>query len=548
MNKLSNTNQAVLIYILLALATIVAFQYVRNCDFLVLDDIPYVTGNPNVQAGLTQKSITWAFTSFEASNWHPVTWLSHMLDCQLFGLNPRYHHLTNLLLHIANTLLLFTVLKKLTSAVWQSAFVAAAFALHPLHVESVAWVAERKDVLSTFFAFLTLWAYAGYVEHRTKKKYLLIILFFAIGLMAKPMLVTLPFIMLLLDYWPLHRLEPDKPLTSQKKLILPLIIEKIPLFILVAASCLLTFTAQHSGEAVKIMSEFNMTGRIANAIISYAAYIIKIFCPIRLGAYYPLYEVSTWKTIAAALMLIIIYRKLSPLTNKHKYLAVGGLWYLGTLIPVIGLLQVGAQSMADRYTYFPSIGIFIIIAWGLPHLLAKWRYKKTFLTISASVTLTTLLICTSIQTRHWQNTDTLFRHTLAVTKNNYFINYNYGWFLFQNGKYDESINHLNKALQIQPHMLEIHNNLGMAFLKAGDPDRAIEHFNTALLDTTHIPNLPELYNNLGLAYTREGRFSLAIQNFNKALELKPDDPAVTANLQKAESKLQENNKPQKREQ
>jgi hypothetical protein len=441
MDKPSDKYKVICVYVALALSTLVVYWQVRNYDFVNFDDPHYVHKNPIVQSGITLDSIKWAFTTGHAANWHPLTWLSHMLDCQLFGTNPGWHHLTNLLLHIANTLLLFAVLKRMTGALWRSAFVAALFALHPLNVESVAWVAERKNVLSGFFWMLTVAAYIRYAERPGIGSYLLVVLVFSLALMAKPIVVTLPFVLLLLDYWPFGRFQwgsqrqgeslPQSELVKVNYQTSPtsrLVGEKVPLFILVAVLSMITFFVQRSGGTVESTATLTLKARSANAVVSYAGYIGKIFWPRRLAVFYPhpRYSLPVWQAVAAGLLLLGITVCVIWLARRRCWLPVGWLWYLGTLVPVIGLVQVGAQAMADRYAYVPAVGLFIIIAWSLPELVKKWRYRKIGLRISAGIVLTFLLLCTRMQVRHWQNSVTLFEHALAVTENNYAIHCNYG--------------------------------------------------------------------------------------------------------------------------
>ncbi|MBL7207805.1 MAG: glycosyltransferase family 39 protein, partial [Desulfobacterales bacterium] len=401
----------------LALTVLAVYWQVGNHEFVNYDDKDYITENQHVQAGLTLKSIAWAFTSTHAGNWHPLTWLSHMLDCQIYGLNPCGHHFTSVFFHILNSILLFLVFKRMTGAFWKSAFVAALFALHPLHVESVAWAAERKDVLSAFFWMLTMGSYIRYVERPGTNRYLLVLLFFALGLMAKPMLITLPFVLLLLDYWPLGRFhvrkpeaaqpseeKPQKDTKSKKRksrkrlaknavqakkttgsdyqwsLALSLLWEKIPLFVLAAASSVVTFFVQQSGGAVRSLDALPLFVRISNALVSYISYIVKMILPHNMAILYPHpKDFSIWQVAGACLLLACISFIAIRSMKRYPYFAVGWLWYLGTLVPVIGLVQVGLQSMADRYTYIPLTGIFIIIAWGISDLAAKWCYKKEWL-------------------------------------------------------------------------------------------------------------------------------------------------------------------------
>jgi len=527
MGKTPKKYWSLCIYVALAVGSFAAFEPVRNNGFVNYDDGSYVTENPYVKAGLTSDSIRWAFTTTRASNWHPLTWLSHMLDCQLFGTNPGWHHLTNLLFHIANTLLLFAVLKRMTGALWCSAFVAGAFALHPLHVESVAWIAERKDVLSGFFWMLTMWIYVRYTERPGISRYLLILLSFALGLMAKPMLVTLPFVLLLLDYWPLGRLQwiskkAEKSLTpaestSLKRHFSPpfhLVVEKIPLFVLSAASSVITCIAQQRGGAMALVERLPLKFRIINAATSYLSYIFKMFYPTRLAVLYPYSE--KFHMSAVVLLLIGVLVLLNRWARGRGWLTVGLLWYLGTLVPVIGLVQVGIQAMADRYTYLPSIGIFIIVAWGAAELGARWHFRRVWLGISTGLVLAILLICTRMQVRYWQNSFILCEHVLAVTKDNSTIHNNYGCALFENDQLDEAVMHFREALRINPQYSMARKNLGKALLKQGNFSEAVRCFNTVLLIKT---GWPDVYDSLGLAYSKLGKDNLAITNLTKSIEL-----------------------------
>jgi len=531
-----------LIGLLLIVATLGVFWQVRSHDFLNYDDDIYVTENPQVQKGFTQESLNWAFTSGYASNWHPLTWLSHMLDYQLFGLNPVGHHLTNLMLHLANTLLLFLLLNRMTSALYRSAFVAALFALHPLHVESVAWVAERKDVLSTLFWVLTMWTYLLYVEQPRLSRYLLTLVVFTLGLMAKPMLVTLPFVLLLLDYWPLDRLagrksedaissgaQKDLNSSAQRPLLHRLFLEKVPFFAFAAASSAVTFLVQQSSGAVKSVEIFPLSIRIANGLVSYVSYMVKMIWPQHLTVFYPHPGSSfpMWPAGAAGLLLLAVSVAVMRAGLRHPYLAVGWLWYLGTLVPVIGLVQVGMQAMADRYTYVPLIGLFIMIAWGIPELTRSWRYGKVVLRMAAVSVLAFLMVCTWMQLRYWQNNMTLFEHALHTTENNYLAHDSLGNILAQQGKIEEAIGHYSAALSIKPNFVISHNNLGIALLQRGDVEQAITHFSAAL---HYEPHFPEAHNNLGLALARQGHVDRAIDEYLEAIRLKPDYPEAHNNL------------------
>ena len=449
--------QSLLICIILTLVTLAVYAQVFTCDFKNFDDNLYVTDNSQVQAGLTWHGIKWAFTTNHAYNWHPLVWISHMLDCRLYGLNPLGHHLTNLFFHIINTLLLFLVFKNMTGQIWPSAFVAALFALHPLHVESVAWVSERKDVLSTFFLLVTMWFYIRYVRRQNFVTYLPVMISLALGLMAKQMLVTLPFVLLLLDYWPLHRFGQVQPKGRHKGTIKTTSFfhcfkEKIPLLFLSAIASLVVLLVQSEATLVKLIP---FKYRLGNALIAYAKYIIKMFCPVHLGILYPHpgSDLPVWQVIAAVCMLLLISLAAIPARRNHKYLVVGWFWFLGTLVPVIGLVQVGLQAMADRYTYVPLIGLFIIIAWGAAEIFSKLRYKTAVFTSAAIVILLVLSALTWLQLGHWQNSFALFEHTAAVTNNNDIMHYNLGSMYLAEGKINEAIKHYTESVKIKPEPL-----------------------------------------------------------------------------------------------
>ncbi|MHC4739804.1 MAG: tetratricopeptide repeat protein, partial [Planctomycetota bacterium] len=484
MDKRLNKYWPAVIYLFLALTTLAVYFEVRNYEFVNYDDQEYVTENKRVQAGLTTENVKWAFTSTKFSSWDPLTWLSHILDCELFGLNAGRHHLTNLFFHIANTLLLFAVLKQMTGAVWPSVFAAAAFALHPLHVESVAWISERKDVLSTFFWILTMGSYHIYVKRRGAGRYLLTLLLFAMGLMSKPMLITLPFVLLLLDYWPLSRFSniEDVNTVSRWRIFRRLFLEKVPFFVLSAVSSVITFFAQQGGGAVNRNEALGPAYRITNAFNSYMTYIVKMIWPSRLAAFYPhrLGSSVMWQGFISVLLLLTISVFIIRLAGKKRYLLTGWLWYLGTLVPVIGLVQVGNHAMADRYSYVPLTGLFIIIGWGFADLSAKWRYRKTIVAISAVTILVTLGACTRLQLRHWRNSVSLCEHAIEVTENNYWAYAGLGAALCSQNKLDEGIVYLKKTLRIMPSHSLAHCNLGLALAQQGKFEEAIEHYKQAL--------------------------------------------------------------------
>lgn len=522
-----------IVYLLLIFTTLVVFHQLPRHDFINLDDNLLVYENPQVLAGLTKGGFIWAFTRFHAEYWHPVTWLSHMLDCQLFGLRPGMHHLTSLLFHLANSVLLLLVLRKMTGALWRSAFVAALFALHPLHVESVAWVAERKDVLSGFFWFLTIWAYAYYAERPGLNRYLLVLLSFALGLMAKPMVVTLPFVLLLLDYWPLgrmqlHNVNTEDDLTITRSPVSRLVWEKIPLFALTAVMIVATIVVQEKVGALKALEEFSLKTRIANALVSYISYIAKMIWPYNLAVYYPYPgTIPIWQASGAGLLLICLSVVVIRAAKNRPYLPVGWFWYLGTLVPVIGLIQVGSQAMADRYTYLSLIGLFIMIAWGVPSLMEGWRHRQTVLAISTTVLLLGFIMCTWLQVRHWENSVTLFQHTVNVTTRNHFAHNNLGVALTRRGRLDEAISHYSEALRIKPNAAEVHNNLANALAARGNAEEAVSHYYEALRVN---PDYARAHNNLGNALAGLGRVDKAIDHYQEALRIKPDYAAAHYNL------------------
>ncbi|MGD0077824.1 MAG: tetratricopeptide repeat protein [Sedimentisphaerales bacterium] len=513
----TNTNQKqflLLISTTLVAATLIAYEPMRHNDFVGYDDPAYIMENSNVTGGITPTSIVWAFSKSHAGNWHPLTWLSHTLDCELYGLKPLGHHITNLLFHIANTLLLFWLLQKMTGALWKSAFVAAAFALHPVHVESVAWAAERKDVLSGLFWMLTMLAYVHYVKKPDIKSYMLVILAFMMGLMSKPMVVTLPFVLLLLDYWPLDRFQ------NFKASFFKLVYEKIPLFALSAASCVITFAAQQHDQAVVSLSRWPLHIRIVNAIGSYFNYAVKIIYPKDLAVLYPLPDKITADAALMAITGIAIL--LIAFGRGRRWLAVGLFWYLGTLVPVLGLVQTGMQIMADRYTYLPSIGLFIIMAWGAEEILSKARYSRIISASGATAALIVIILLTRIQAGYWRDSGTLYKHTLAVTKNNFIISGNYGYYLATQGKYEEGMKHLMEAHRIRPNDMFVRENICVVLLDQNKNDEAIKYLTETLQKANNWPETYKLYCGLGLAYERKGELSAAQTNYKKALELKPD--------------------------
>jgi Flp pilus assembly protein TadD len=532
-----NKRHFYIICIFLVVTTLAVYWQVLDNGFVDYDDDVYVTENIRVHKGVTFDSLTWAFTSSHSANWHPLTWISHMIDCQLYGLNPRGHHLTSLLFHVANTLLLLLILVRMTGALWQSSFVAALFALHPLHVESVAWVAERKDVLSTFFMMLTLWAYILYVKKGEVKRYLLVVLFFVLGLMSKPMLITLPFILLMLDFWPLGRLclirDTRNVVTGQhtdeRLNIFRLLWEKVPFFALAVGSSVVTIIVQERSGAVQLLKTFSLQTRIINGFVAYIEYIVNMVWPVKLAVLYPHpgNSLPLWKGVVAGLALVLITILVIRKARKIPYLAVGWLWYVVTLIPVIGIVQVGSQAMADRYTYITLTGLFVIIAWGANDLLSKWPHRKIWLGTLAAILLPVLMVLTWKQVQYWENNTTLFKHTLKHTSNNLIIHNNMGVTLDKQGRTEEAVEHFLQALRLKPDYVKAHYNLGNALYKQGRTEEAVERYLQALRLK---PDYAEANNSLGVALDRQDRTEEAIERYLQALRVKPDYAEAHNNL------------------
>jgi tetratricopeptide (TPR) repeat protein len=512
--------RAVLISLFLALIILITFWNVQYYDF-VYDDGLYITNNIHIKTGLRGENILWAFTTTDAGYWHPLTWLSHMLDYQLFRSNAGGHHWTNLIFHMANAVLLYVLLRRTTGDVWKSAFVAALFAVHPLNVESVAWVAERKNVLSTFFWLMTMWAYAFYVEHPAWYRYVLVLLAFMLGLMAKPMLVTLPFVLLLLDYWPLRRLTSWQDMNR-------LVFEKIPLFILTLIVSIFTFLSTRHEGAVISFDVLSFGDRVFHVIVSYVKYLGKTFWPENLAVFYPYLMESDWFQIAgASAILLIISCLVIFLSRRYPYALWGWLWYLGTLVPVIGFIQAGDQAMADRYMYVPGIGLFIMIAWGIPDLLKKWPKKEFILIVSAGAVLCISIICTFIQVTYWKNSVTLFERALNVTRDNYLAHNNLGVALLNQGKSNDAGKHFARALQIKRDYPAAHNNMGLALASQGKIDEAISYYRSALRIKS---NDEKARNNLGTALARMGRYDEAKGQFQETLRINPGNADAYNNI------------------
>jgi tetratricopeptide (TPR) repeat protein len=505
--------------------TWLVFGQTLRHDFVNYDDPGYVYENTRITSGLSISGIAWAFTHIHSMNWHPLTTISHMLDCRLYGLKAGDHHLTNVLLHIAAAMLLFLALLQMTSAVWRSAFVAAVFAIHPLHVESVAWIAERKDVLSGVFFMLTLLIYVHYTRAPSLGRYLAMVLVFVLGLMSKPMLVTLPFLLLVLDYWPLGRI--GDPISGTGSRLSMRVLEKIPLIALSAVSSVVTFLAQKG--AVGWTEQLPVATRISNAIVSYIAYGWQMLWPARLAVFYPHPEhrLPLWVIISSLLLLLSITAIAIALRRQRPYLITGWLWYLGMLVPVIGLVQVGWQGRADRYTYLPQIGLYIAITWAVIDLTAFWRHRRTILRVVAILIIGVLSLRAWVQTSYWRDSETLFRHALAVTVNNDVAENNLGIVFLRKGKVDEAISLLQAAVHLRPDNSPAQENLAKALLQKGQVADALIHYRK-LLDLQ--PDNIEVHNIVGTVLTQQGRVGEGVQEWQKVLAIQPDNGNAMSNL------------------
>jgi tetratricopeptide (TPR) repeat protein len=570
---------AIAVCLLLALTTLVLYLPATRNSFVNFDDNEYIIDNAHINTGLSWAGIVWAFSfTGYASNWHPLTWISHALDCEMYGLNPAGHHLTSILLHVINSVLVLLLFRQMTGSLWRSTFVAALFAWHPLHVESVAWASERKDVLSTFFGLLTMMAYVRYVSesklaaspstflddqirHRAMhwRFYALSLVLFTLGLMSKPMLVTLPFALLLLDFWPLKRINPDAANEEQPPLLslpwLRLTFEKAPFFILAFAASLITFVTQQHAGAVSSLEEVSPVHRVANAAVAYMNYVSKVVWPFHLAAFYPYPRHQSILLILLAAAFLLVFTGLALLgTKRRPYLFTGWFWFLGTLVPTIGLVQVGSQAMADRYMYIPSIGLFALIVWGLrAFLMACTAAGRALATVAGVTALVGCLVITSFQITTWHDSEKLYRHAIEVTTNNYVaynglggaldegnqpeealrcyyksveINprypegqYNLGTALLNHGKLDDAITHLNLALAGNPDYAGARNNLGKAFMLQGKLDQAAEQFSRAIKSN---PTYAQAYYNLGTILMRQSRPQDAVAMFSRAIQLQPD--------------------------
>ena len=549
--------------LLLFLLVCSVFYPITGGDFINYDDDVYVTDNFHVQGGPALEQVSWAFSNTDSANWHPVTWLSHMLDYQLYGGMPWGHHLTSVLIHALNTVLLFVVMLRMTGALWRSLFVALLFGLHPLRVESVAWVSERKDVLSSLFWMLTLWAYVEYAKSKTihprraNLNYWLTLVFFALGLMSKPMVVTLPFVLLLLDYWPLGRIynlrfaidEPKDlkvlPLTKtsgaphtlsanrKSQIVLrDLIWEKAPFFLMSAAGCVITFLAQQSKGAV--IDYLPFINRLENAVLAYGRYLGKFLCPINLAILYP-HPVS-WplvKIFAATMLLLSLTAAVFVIRRSRPYCVVGWLWFIGTLVPVIGLVQVGSQSMADRYMYLPCIGLNIILAWGVCDLVQRLHGRQTALVAATMAVIVSCAALTRHQINFWKDSGTVFGHAVAVTENNYQARKALGDFYWSQGRLNEALDLYRQAIQMYPRFEGAHLNLGAVLNETGHAEQAVDEFKQAI---NLKPDDPAAYNDLG-AVLGQGHLDESIRLFQKAIQLDPNYADAHKNLGQAMDQL-----------
>ena len=542
--SLFTRRKPLLLAVFLPLLTFLAYWPLQHNSLTeVYDDWQYIVGNPHVTSGITRANVVWAFSQFYAANYHPLTWLSHMLDYRLFGLDPGGHHLTSLMLHILNTLILFAFLRYVTGALWRSFFVALLFAVHPLHVESVAWAAERKDVLSTFFGLLTLFSYAASVRSGKKRYYGLCIILYALSLLSKPMLVTLPFLLLLLDWWPLDidnlvdrciawvaslrkgHWDGASCLTSIR-----LLLAKTPFFLLCIASCVVTVHAQRAGSAVVSLADFPMSVRLTNASTAYLLYIWKTILPVGLSVMYPHPGTALlWKSLLTASVLLLITFACLRRLRFAPYLTFGWLWYLGTLVPVIGLVQVGVQAIADRYTYIPLIGLFIALSWSMEAFHTKFRGARALIPAGAVLVVLSLIFLTSRQVKYWRDDHTLFSRALETTTGNYIAHNNLGIYFARNRMFPSALDHFGKAIEIKPDYAKAYANLGKAHVDMGSPLKGIPLLDKAL---SIEPGLPTAFLGLAMAYATIDSLEPAIANYKKAIELSSEGQRwmITNNL------------------
>jgi len=511
----------IVIPVFLAALVWIVFGQTLHYDFVDYDDLDYVTKNAQVTRGLSWEGIAWAFTHFHSSNWHPLTWISHMVDCQIYGLDPWGHHFTNVLVHTANAILLFFLFRQLTGALWPAAFVSAIFAIHPLRVESVAWVSERKDVLSGLFFILTLMAYVRYARGPRRSRYIAVVVFFVMGLMSKPMVVSVPFILLLLDYWPLNRLEPNR------RALWLMVREKLPLIALALVSSVVTVFAQRG--SLQPITHISLPQRMSNAAISYLDYLRDLFWPKDLAVLYPWTSELRLQplVIAFSLLVLLVVSVAVIILRRQRYLATGWFWYLIMLLPVIGIVHVGNQSHADRYTYLPQIGIYLILAFGAVELCTQWRFMRAPITALAAVCVIALTFTARVQASYWQDSETLWRHALAATTDNIIAEGNLGLALHWKGKDREAMEHFERSLSINRQQPEVLSSLGNFYLELGRVEDSISVLKEALeLE----PKLEDAHYNLGNTYLRIGKAREALHQYRRALDIESNDIEALNNM------------------
>lgn len=511
MKNINPNKQILVVYAILIFATVAVFGQVNQYDFISLDDTIYVTQNSHLQSGITLKELHWAFSSTHGEYWHPITWLSLMLDYYLFGLNAGGYHVINVILHILSTVLLFWLFKRMTGAIWQSAFIAAVFALHPLHVECVAWVAKRRDLLSAFFGIMTLCFYVYYTEKPFIKRYLLIFIPFVLALMSKPMVVTLPVIMLLLDYAPLGRFR-----SGQINLLLWQLREKTPFFIL---AVIFSFITMHARDDA-LMTHFPLSSRISNAIVDFVTYLGKIFYPhdLIILQLFPL-QIPVWEVLVSAILIIIVSAAVIKISKYSPYLLVGWLWYTITILPVLGIIQYGPLSVSDHHVYLPSIGISIMLAWGIPLLFPSGNIRTKVLLPAGILAVVILAVLTWRQCNYWKNSITLFSHTLQVTDNNHLVHHRIGVELLKNNDFERAIAHYNEAIRLNPDNPHYYSDRAESYIATGQISRAMDDYEKAIRLR---PDEGQFYSNRGNAYAKLGQYKLAMDDYNEAIRISPD--------------------------
>ncbi len=518
----ARSSPAVLSLILFA-GTVILYIPALGANFLNYDDDGYVTANAHVRQALSWGNTAWAFTTTEEANWHPLTWMSHMLDVQVFGIHPFGHHLVSVLLHALNVVFLFLVLRRATSNITRSALVAALFAVHPLNVECVAWVAERKSLLSMLFFLLALLAYQRYARHRHAARYGVVAFLFALGLAAKPMVVTLPILLLLWDYWPLPRMRTNVEVSHRPSFAF-LIGEKIPLLVLSAASSVITLYAQRRGGAMALAELLPLRQRVANAVYSYFKYLVKGVWPSHLAVFYPHPEnsLALWKVLAAALLLCVITLLVWLYRERGRYLLTGWLWYLIAMLPMIGIVQVGRQAMADRYAYLPFVGLFILAVWGCADLFAHFALPRPAQVVLAAVPLLAYASTTFVQITYWHDSYRLFTHAVQVTEHNAVAEENLGSTLVEMGKPELALPHFQAAVTFMPQFSAAHFNLGILAQQQGHPDDAVREYELALQYASDPNQAAKAHNNLGFLWLNRGNLKPAVDQFSAALQLYPD--------------------------